>query len=177
MAARNVVINLLGDIQLIVGRIDARRRTSGVDETDGEIGAGCLGAGREVHAIEITEGIDDAIVGLAVDHGDDLGPTGDAIHEHPAVVAACGHPSREVGHAGIESGSRDGLVAALAGARHHDMLAIPFRLGGQDVDPADESQHHASEVSLLAIVTEFVAIRILGTGIKVRVELLGLSVG
>ena len=176
MAAGDIVIDLLRDIELIVGRIYAGGRASGIDEANGEISACGLGAGREVHAVEITEGLDDAVVGLAVDHGNDLGPAGDAIDQHAAMIATGRHTGRKEGNTCIKSSGRDGLVAALAGARHHDMLTIPFRLGGQDVDTADEAQHHASEISLLTVVPELVAIRIHGAGVEVRIELLGLTV-
>ena len=139
MSAGDIVINLFWDIQLIIGGIHAGRWADAVNETDGEETAGRLGAGREVHAVEITEGLDDAIVGLAVDHGNDLGPAGDAIDQHAAVIATGRHAGREIGHPGIQAGRGDGLIAALARAEDDHALAIPFRLGREDVDAADKA--------------------------------------
>ena len=99
-----------------------------------------MGVGGEVDVVEIADRFEDLRVGLR--HGqarDEFRPAVDPSEDNAGVITSRGHARADRGDTLVNTRRGEGLEAALARAVDDEVVAVPFRLGREEIDRADEA--------------------------------------
>lgn len=131
----------------IVGGIDGGRGAGGIEKADGKTG-GDFYARCEVDHVIITRCFEDGgrrWLAVFVEWNEP-GPASDAFGERSCVVAHGGKTGDKERYSFIQGGRDNRLCATLADSIGDERSPVPFRLGGEDVDGAEDTLKHAPEI-------------------------------